>query len=174
MNTEIFFDQIGWEQSESGCWVKLRVKSPEVFRRVADNPIDKVHIAKLTEYRKKRSLNANAYAWVLMEQIAQAIRSTKDEVYLSMLERYGVFTHIVVKPNVVESIKREWRTVRELGEVMVNGKEGVQLQCFFGSSSYNTKEMARLIDGIVSECKDLGIETMPPEKLSILKESWGR
>lgn len=174
MNTEIFFDQVGWEQNESGCWVKLRVKSPEVFRRVAGKPIDKIHIAKLSEYRKKRSLNANAYAWALMEQIAQAINSTKDEVYLSMLERYGVFTHIVVKPNVLESIKREWRTVKELGEVKVNGKSGIQLQCFFGSSSYNTKEMSRLIDGIVSECKELDIETLPEDKLSILKEEWDR
>ena len=90
-----------------------------------------------------------------------------------MLDRYGVFTHIIVKPYVVESIKREWRTVRELGEVVVNGQEGVQLQCFFGSSTYNTKEMARLIDGIVSECKELEIETMPPEKLELLKRIVG-
>lgn len=173
MKTEVSFDRIGWEQNESGYWLKLKVKNAAVLKQIAAKPIERLHIAKLEEYKEKRSLNANAYAWKLMDLIAEKIGSTKDEVYLSMLDRYGVFTHIIVKPYVVESIKREWRTVRELGEVVVNGQEGVQLQCFFGSSTYNTKEMARLIDGIVSECKELEIETMPPEKLELLKESWG-
>jgi hypothetical protein len=85
-----------------------------------------------------------------------------------------VNTHIVVKPHMVDKVKQEWRTVRELGEVTVNGKTGMQLQCFFGSSTYNTKEMSVLIDGVVSECKELGIETMTPDELAGLKNEWGR
>lgn len=34
-----------------------------------------------------------------------------------------------------------------------------------GSSQYNTREMSRLIDGLVSECKECGIETLTPEEL---------
>lgn len=126
------------------------------------------------QYRQKRSLDANAYLWVLLQKIAEAVNSSKDEVYLQMLERYGVFTHIVVKPHMVDKVRQEWRTVRELGEVTVNGKTGMQLQCFFGSSTYNTKEMSVLIDGVVSECKELGIETMTPDELAGLKNEWGR
>jgi hypothetical protein len=128
----------------------------------------------IKQYRQKRSLDANAYLWVLLQKIAEAVNSSKDEVYLQMLERYGVFTHIVVKPHMVDKVKQEWRTVRELGEVTVNGKTGMQLQCFFGSSTYNTKEMSVLIDGVVSECKELGIETMTPDELAGLKNEWGR
>lgn len=128
----------------------------------------------IKQYRQKRSLDANAYFWVLLSKMADALGTTKDELYLIMLERYGVFTHVVVKPNVVERVKQEWRTVRELGEVTINGKTGIQLQCYFGSSTYDTKEMSVLIDGVVSECKEMGIETMTPEELTLLKQEWGR
>lgn len=64
--------------------------------------------------------------------------------------------------------------MRELGEVTVNGKTGVQLQCYFGSSTYDAKEMSVLIDGVVSECKEMGIETMTPDEIARLKSEWGR
>ncbi len=126
------------------------------------------------QYRHKRSLDANAYLWTILTSMAAALHTTKDELYLIMLERYGIFTHVVVKPNVAERVKAEWRTVRELGEVKINGQTGIQLQCFFGSSTYDTKEMSVLIDGVVSEAKDLGIETMTPAQLAGLKEEWGK
>lgn len=127
----------------------------------------------IKQHRHRRSLDANAYLWVLLSKMAAVLHTTKDELYLQMLDRYGVFTHIVVKPNVVSRVKAEWRTVRELGEITINGQTGVQLQCYFGSSTYDSKEMSVLIDGVVSECKELGIETIPPEELQSMKESWG-
>lgn len=127
----------------------------------------------IKKYRERRSKDANAYSWVLLQKLAEKLNTTKDELYLIMLERYGVFTHIVVKPNLVDRVKNEWRTVRELGEIEVNGKKGIQLQCYFGSSTYNTKEMSVYIDGIVSECEELGIETLTPKELSLLKSEWG-
>ncbi len=125
-------------------------------------------------HRNRRSLNANAYLWVLLSKMAEALKTSKDELYLIMLERYGVFTHVIVKPEAVERVKAEWRTVRELGKGKIGGIEGVQLQCYFGSSTYNTKEMATLIDGVVSECKEIGIETLPEGELQFMKEEWGR
>ncbi len=123
-------------------------------------------------YRHRRSLNANAYMWVLLDKLAGALNTDKDSLYLEMLDRYGVFTHIIVKPEVVDRVKNEWRTVRELGEVTINGKTGIQLQCYFGSSTYNTAEMAKLIDGVVSECKEVGIEALPPDELESMKTLW--
>jgi hypothetical protein len=138
-------------------------------------------VVEIKQFFNRRSLDANAYMWVLLSELANEMNKdkpekkyTKDELYLLMLERYGVFTHIVVKPNVVDRVKEEWRTVRELGEVTIKGQTGIQLQCFFGSSTYDTAEMARLIDGVVSECKELGIETMTPQELALLKQEWGR
>ena len=122
---------------------------------------------------EKRSKDANSYAWHLMQQIGKYLHKSKDEVYIDMLGRYGVFTHIVVKPNVVERIEEEWRLVRNLGKVTINGKTGIQLQCYFGSSTYTREEMAVFIDGIVFECKEMGIETLSNEEIDTIKKEWG-
>ena len=112
------------------------------------------------EWRNPRTLDQNAAMWALLADMAVVLDTDKDELYIEMLDRYGKFTHVIVKPEAAEAVKREWRTVRELGEVEVNGKKGIQLQCYFGSSTYDTKEMARLLDGVIYEARELGIDTM--------------
>ena len=129
---------------------------------------------KAVKHRERRSLDANAYLWVLLQKIAEAKHDDKWNTYLEVLGRYGVFTHIIVKPHIVEKVKEEWRTVKELGEVCVNGTTGIQLQCYFGSSTYDTKEMSKLIDGVVSEAKEMGIETLSPVELERMKAEWGK
>lgn len=124
-------------------------------------------------FRNRRSKDANAYAWVLMQKIAEVLHTDKWSVYLDMLERYGVFTHIIVRPHVVGRVIEEWRAVKNLGEVTVAGQTGIQLQCYFGSSTYDTKEMAVFINGIVSECREMVIETATPEELERMKREWG-
>ena len=65
-----------------------------------------------------------------------------------------------------------FRTCVDLGEVSVNGQAGHQLQVYFGSSTFDTKEMSVFLDGIVSECKELGIETATPDELERMKQKW--
>ncbi len=123
-------------------------------------------------FRKRRSLDANAYLWVLLDKMAAKLKTDKEALYLKALRDYGVFTHLIVKPQAVERVCEEWRASVVLGDVEVNGKKGVQVQVYYGSSTYDTAEMARLIDGVVSDAKELGVETMTPEELSLLKEAW--
>jgi hypothetical protein len=126
------------------------------------------------EYRKKRSLDANGMLWAICTQIANAIKSSKDEVYLTMLERYGVFTHVIVKPEAVERIKQEWRTCRVLGEVTVNGKTGIQIQCYYGSHLYDSKEFSVLLEGVISEAREMGIEVISEQDKQLLIQEWGK
>ena len=135
---------------------------------------DKEYTLEIKKFRLKRSLDANAYFWVLVGKLADVLHTDNDSMYLSLLERYGVFAHVIIKEKAVKQFEQEYRLVNNLGEVTVNGSTGIQLQCFFGSSTYDTKQMARLIDGIISECKEVGIETMTPQELQILKEEWGK
>ncbi len=123
--------------------------------------------------RKRRSLNANAYLWQLLGQMAAVLKPDKDSVYLMMLERYGVYTHVCCKPAAVERVKQEWRTVRELGEVTINGQKAVQLQCYFGSHSYNAKEFSVLLTGVLDEAKELGIETLSEADKDLMLKEWG-
>ena len=128
----------------------------------------------IKQHRRRRSLDANGMLWAILQQMADALHTTKDELYLQVLERYGVFTHIVVKPQVVDKVKREWRTVRELGEVTINGKSGIQLQCYFGSSTYDSKEFSVLLNGVLSEAADMGIETIGEAEKDLLLSEWGK
>lgn len=125
------------------------------------------------QWREKRSLDSNAYAWVLMQRIAEKIHSDKWEVYLDMLKRYSrSFTHIIVKEKAVNAVMEMYRASIDLGEITVGGQTGHQLQVYFGSSTFDTKEMSVFIDGLVSECKELGIETLPPEEQERMLKAW--
>jgi len=128
----------------------------------------------LKQYRVKRSLDSNSYMWIIISKMASILNTSKDELYLQMLQRYGIFTHVIVKANVVERVRAEWKTVIELGEVTINGATGVQLQCFFGSHTYDSKEMSVLINGVVSEAKELGIETISTMEIERMQKSWGK
>lgn len=128
---------------------------------------------KAVQYREKRSLDANALLWKILGEISDILRADKWDIYLQMLKRYGKYTYIVVKPNVVDAVKKQWREVEEIGEVDVNGQKAVQLLCYFGSSTLDTKEFSVLLDGVISEAKELGIETLPPTEITRIKEQWG-
>jgi hypothetical protein len=128
---------------------------------------------KVAPRRKKRSLDANAALWALLGEMAAVLGTSKDELYLQMLERYGVFTHIVVKTHVAERFAREWRTVRELGEVTVNGQTGTQLQCYFGSSGYDRKEFSVLLDGVISEAREIGVYLITDAERDRMIDVWG-
>ena len=97
--------------------------------------------------------------------IATALRADKWDIYLKMLKRYGSYTYICVKPSVVESVKKQWRESEELGEIDINGEKAVQMICYFGTSTYNSKELSVLLDGIISEMKEMGLETPSDREL---------
>jgi hypothetical protein len=129
------------------------------------------------QQRKKRSLDANSYAWVLITKIADILRTSKEELYIEMLKRYGQREKQLISIiDNEESIAMIYRATNNhctvVGEGTVNGKQFKHLAILIGSSQYDTRQMAILIDGIVSECKEMGIETLPPDEIKALKESW--
>lgn len=157
----------------SGKW-EITFTTDENITGHIDKIKDKILRITVKQYREKRSLDSNAYAWVLMQKIAEAVHSDKWSVYLEMLEKYSrAFTHVIVRPDVVPRFEAEWRTVRNLGEITVNGQTGIQLQLYFGSSTFDTKEMSVFIDGLVEECRQLELETLPPSEIERMKREWG-
>lgn len=126
----------------------------------------------LKKYHKSRSKDANALLWACLAEISGALGADKWDIYLKMLRRYGQFTYICVKPNMVEATKRQWRECEEIGKVNINGAEAVQLLCYFGSSTYNTKEFSRLLDGVISEMQEMGLETPTSGDMKRAIELW--
>lgn len=128
---------------------------------------------KVGKHRKKRSLDANAYAWVLMSKLAALHNTSKEEIYELMLKRYGFpyedddgYIVITVKKSVdMGKIDGHW--LRYKGNDSFTSYLMIK-----GSSEYDTSEMSHFIDGIISECKEAGIETMTPDELERMKAAW--
>jgi hypothetical protein len=131
----------------------------------------------IKKWRKKRSLDANAYAWVLIEKIAQATGVPKTEVYRKVIREIGGVSEIVcVRTEAVDKFREGWEA-HGLGwqtDVMPSKIEGcTNVVLYYGSSTYDTKQMSALIDSLVQEAQALGIETLPPHEIARLNSLWG-
>ena len=118
------------------------------------------------KHREKRSLDANAYAWVLMDKLAEATGTPTSEVYRQAVKDVGGNTETVCVRENKNGIG--WQT--EVMDSKIDGCKNVVL--YYGSSTFDTKQMSRLIDNIVQDCKAVGIETLTPQQLDALKEDW--
>lgn len=133
---------------------------------------DNTKFYEVKEYKEKRSLNANNYAWKLITEIADIMRLNKEEVYVEMLKIYGQSQMVSVLADI--DVAKYFKYYSEAGESILNGKKFKHYKVYMGSSEMDTKQMSILIDGIVQEAKQLDIETMTPQQLSRLKEDWGK
>ena len=124
----------------------------------------------IKKHHKKRSLNSNSYCWALIGQIADVLRASKEEIYLQMLEDYG--QSLLIPVTAGEKPDGFFKYSKYVTTSEINGKEADWYKVFKGSSEYNTQEMSALIDGIVSEAKELDIETIPPHEIERMKEAW--
>lgn len=126
----------------------------------------------ITPHRKKRSLNANAYLWALIGQMADILREEKEAIYRILLERYGQFEVIEMRSDIDPG--KWFKYTAPIGEVTHDGKKYNQFKAFRGSSEYDTREMAILLDGVVNEATNMGIATITEEELNRMKGAWGR
>lgn len=143
---------------------------PEDIEKYIDKDLD----ISFGKHRNKRSLDANACLWACIGQIAEQIRADSWSVYLYMLERYGKYTHIVVKPEAVPDLKRQWREIKVVGDTLIYGEPMKQVLCFYGSSTYDSKEFSRLLDGVISEMQDLGLEAPIREDIRLIMEEYDK
>lgn len=147
---------VDWQTRETHITFATTEKSDMEALENLKNDLFDITIAK---HREKRSLDANALLWKCLGDIAAALRTDKWDVYLQMLKRYGKYTYICVKPSVVAAVKAQWRESEVIGDIKINGSDAVQMLCYFGSSTYNTQEFSVLLDGVISEMKEMGMET---------------
>lgn len=132
-------------------------------------------IYNIKEHKEKRSLNANSYCWVLLGKIADALGTTKEEVYREYIKDKGIYRIITMNSEAVPTFKKVWEEkglgwICETSETNIAGLTDVV--AYYGTSSYNTKQMANFIDYVVEEAKVLNIETLTPTQLFELKNSW--
>lgn len=127
---------------------------------------------KADKHRKRRSLDANGTLWLCLGKMAEKLRTDKWELYLRMLKQYGQYTYICVKPNMVDAVKATWRESEVVGDIDINGRQAVQMLCYFGSSTYDSKQFSVLLDGVIYEMKELGLTPPTPKELRRVIEQW--
>ena len=128
---------------------------------------DKEKIFEIKELKKHRTLSQNSYVWKLINEIANKVNKSKDEVYLEMLKSYGQSEVVSMKSNI--NPNGYFKYFEEIGTGYVNGNEFTHYRIFKGSSEYDTLEMKYLIDGVIQECENLDIPTLTYEQIERMK-----
>lgn len=134
---------------------------------------DKDLMISIKPYSPKRSLTQNAYMWVLIGDLAHVLKLPKDEVYRAYVRDYGLYEVLPVKDEAVQRFIQIWQS-RGLGWVCETISASkitgyTNLIAYYGTSSYNSKEMSAIIDAIVADCEEHGISTMSVEDIKRLK-----
>ena len=130
---------------------------------------------RIEKVKKKRSLDANSYYWVLVDKLSRLLGMANDELHYCLMDRYGTIemrdeNHPLVFSILSEIDPKEVTPYsREIGRGEVNGKQFTHYVVLKGSHEMSTWEFSRLLDGCISECKECGIETLTPEELKKLK-----
>lgn len=132
------------------------------------------YVAEIKEYREKRSLDANKYFWLLLDKVAASIERTKEDLYLDYIKKIGPFKDFTMTEDEAKTFRAAWSRLgtgwpTEQVDFTPDG-ENVVIRAYYGSSVYNKKQMSRLIDLVVQDAKEMGVETMTPAELASLLE----
>ena len=167
--------------------IDFQTQKPKITILLNSNEINQVEELKglklnveLKKWIKKRTLDCNAYMWVLIQKIAEKISTentviSKEQIYRDAIKEVGAYSIVPIKSEAVEEWTRIWKSngIGWICETQPSKLDGfTNVMCYHGSSVYNQKEMNRLVNVIVEECRNLGIETKPDEELKSLLEEW--
>lgn len=137
----------------------------------------------IAKYREKRSLEANSYLWVLCGKLAkkltkEKVRYTKEDIYRKAIKEVGIYKDFAgLSQADAKTLRHAWELlgtgwITEQVDFMPDG-ENVIVRCYYGSSQYNKKQMARLIDNVVQDCEAVGVETKTPNEIAEMISLWG-
>lgn len=154
----------------------LTVTITDDFSEEFDSLKDEEIEITIKKYRTRRSLDANAYCWVLIDKISSKLGISKTEVYQQTIRDIGgVSETVCIKEKSFNTLKRTWES-NGIGwqvESMPSKLNGcVNAVLYYGSHVYDTAQMSALVDSVVYQCKELGIPTETPEEIEKIKSLW--
>ena len=147
-------------------------------REMYDELYGKELVVDIKKYSKKRSLDANAYCWVIIDEIASKRHIDKSEVYRNAIREIGGVSDVVcVASEAVEHLCKGWEAhgegwQTEAVKSVIDGFMNVTL--YYGSSVYDSGQMSALIDSLKQDAEALGIPTMTENESNRLLELWGK
>ena len=158
--------------------LNIEVNERNEFKALVDELADKEKLSiEIKPYREKRSLDANAYFWVLCDKLAEKLCKSKTEIYRELIRDIGgVSETVCVINSAVDRFRANWQA-KGLGwqtEAVESKIEGcTNVTVYFGSSTFDKAQMARLLDLTIGECREQGIPTETPDEIARLTSLWG-
>lgn len=170
---KLSFDKAQWMLMGGESWLMLKTDARDAQNFCDGMKSGKAYDAELKEHREKRSLDANAYAWVLLGKLASKLNIPKEEVYRQIIKEVGDNYEILpIRDDAVDKWIFAWEEkgigwcCDILGKSKLEGYTNVIT--YYGSSTYDSKQMSDFISLIVQECKEQDIETATPRELALL------
>lgn len=173
MESTAMISDIGIDYKTNKAKITFLFDNKEVLAQAEELQDKKLNV-QAKKWYKKRSNNANAYLWVLIEKLSEKLNMSRLEVYKKHILEAGSYQELQMPEEAMEKFNQIWSSnglgwfckkgVNEYGEIV--------LYAFYGSSTYDTKEMTRLLNNVIQDCLEQGIETKPEAEIKSLLESW--
>lgn len=141
---------------------------------------DKTKRYEVKEVKKKRSTNANNYFWKLLQELCEVQNLDTIQEYKKRVKELGIFRRFRIEPKDVKTFEIMWQDKGiawfcEIADTEYLGSvEFKIINAYYGSSSFNSKQMSRLIDNLVQDCQAVGIETKSKAEIDSLLRSWDK
>lgn len=141
---------------------------------------DKTKRYEVKEVKKKRSTNANNYFWKLLQELCEVQNLDTIQEYKIRVKELGIFRRFRIEPKDVKTFEIMWQDKGiawfcEIADTEYLGSvEFKIINAYYGSSSFNSKQMSRLIDNLVQDCQAVGIETKSKAEIDSLLRSWDK
>lgn len=172
---KLTFERSRWTMDDQGFWLCLNVKESAQARQFVETKKERPYTAELKEYRQSRSLNANAYMWALCEQLSERLGIDKEDIYRRAVKESGLSRDLELDNDAASTMQRAWERqgIAWFSEKVDDVTQTRSLiRFYYGSSCYNSRQMARLIDNLVQECQAQDIDTLTPSERALLCDQW--
>ncbi len=168
---------IDYETRKPKISLLLDTKEIEIVEQLKNE--NKLNID-LKKYRKRRSLDANNYFWKLLQELCELAEIDTKEEYKRRVKELGIFRRFKIEKDNVNTFEKMWTSqgIAWFCEIfdteIIGDTEFKIINAYYGSSSFSTKQMSRLIDGVVQDCKVYNIETKTPAEIESLLKEWDK
>ena len=167
--------ELRWSVDHDGTWISFLTDDGQAARRYVEAHKDKPQRVKLTRWSEKRTLSANAYAWTLLGKLSAKLGIPPEDIYRELIPDVGDNgVAVSVQIDGLATLRRSWgeNGLGWVTDVIGVNAGSIDVMLYYGSSVYDTAQMARLIDLIIAECKGAGVEYLPPDKINAMLEEW--
>ena len=171
-----------WNIDSEGTWISFQTQNPAEARAICESiQPGKEYTAEIKRFYQKRSVNANDLLWELCTQMSIALAKdkvikSKEDIYRDHIKRAGKCEFYAGMPNAIDDLIQSWENkgIGWFAEKVDNCKIPgcVKVCLYYGSSTYTTAEMSRLLDSVIQEAQDYGVEIISPSDLALIKEEW--